>query len=229
MVDEKKVFLNGEADSYFIRNKDTLIANGEVSYGIKLLIEFLNRQDLEMWDESKKILEIGACYGYNLKYLSDRINIECYGIEPSIEAINYGKLRYKDNSKIHLVCGTSDELPYKDSLFDVVVLGCCMFWVDRKYLMKTVSEVDRVLKDGGYLAIIDFDTSVPYKRDNIHNHDAWTYKMQYINLFLSNPQYYMVDRKCFSRSGQMFCKEVQERISFNVLYKDNVDNSYIKA
>ena len=96
------------------------------------------------------------------------------------------------NIQLQLICGTSDELPYKDLKFDVVILGFCMFWVDRKYLMKTVSEADRVLKEGGYLVIVDFDTFIPYKKDNVHNPDAWTYKMQYINLFLSNPQYCLV-------------------------------------
>ena len=41
MADEKDVFLNGEADSWFSRNKDALARNGEVSYGTKLLLEFL--------------------------------------------------------------------------------------------------------------------------------------------------------------------------------------------
>ena len=95
--------------------------------------------------------------------------------------------------------------------------------------MKTVSEADRVLKDGGYLAVIDFDTPVPYKRDNVHNPDAWTYKMQYINLFLANPQYCLADKRSFSHKDNMFCEEIQERVSFNILYKDSVDNSYIRA
>lgn len=41
MADEKDVFLNGEADSWFSRNKDALARNGEVSYGTELLLEFL--------------------------------------------------------------------------------------------------------------------------------------------------------------------------------------------
>lgn len=230
MADEKDVFLNGEADSWFSRNKDALVRNGEVSYGTKLLLEFLKGQSkgTGYWKD-RTILEIGACYGYNLKYLSDNLGTECYGIEPSAQAVKYGKEKYKDTGKVNLVCGTSDLLPYGDLKFDVIILGFCMFWVDRKYLMKTVSEADRVLKDGGYLAVIDFDTPVPYKRDNIHNPDAWTYKMQYINLFLANPQYCLADKKVFSDGGQFFCKEIQERVSFNVLYKDSVDNSYIKA
>ncbi len=234
MLNEKDVFLNGEADAYFTRNKNTMVAKGEVSYSTKLLVEFLKNQNkcLDFWKD-KEILEVGVCYGYNLKYLQDNLGTICYGIEPSALAVEFGKEKYnkemaEKNIQLQLICGTSDELPYKDLKFDVVILGFCMFWVDRKYLMKTVSEADRVLKEGGYLVIVDFDTFIPYKKDNVHNPDAWTYKMQYINLFLSNPQYCLVDKKSFSDDGEKFCKEIQERISFNVLYKDNVDNSYIQ-
>lgn len=40
MLNEKDVFLNGEADAYFTRNKNTMVAKGEVSYSTKLLVEF---------------------------------------------------------------------------------------------------------------------------------------------------------------------------------------------
>ncbi len=144
-----------------------------------------------------------------------------------MEAVNFGNAKYKE--KVNLQQGTSDNLPYGDEMFDVVILGFCMFWVDRRYLMRTVSEADRVLKQNGYLIIIDFDTETPYKRDNTHNPDAWTYKMQYSALFLANPQYYLVEKKSFTHSQLFFCEDIQERISFNVLYKDNVDKVYIRS
>lgn len=119
--------------------------------------------------------------------------MKCYGIEPSLEAVNYGKEKY--NGEIDLVQGTSDEFPYKNEKFDIVILGFCLFWVDRKYLLRSVSEADRVLKERGYLVIVDFDTSIPYKRENIHNQDMRTYKMQYSKLFLANPQYFLCENR----------------------------------
>lgn len=173
------------------------------------------------------MLEIGACYGKNLKYLSDEFGMKAYGIEPSFEAVSYGKEKY--NSKIVLSQGTSDDLPYENEKFNIVVLGFCLFWVDRKYLMKTVSEADRVLKENGYLVIVDFDTKIPFKRSNIHNPDAWTYKMQYSNLFLANPQYFLVKKINYSHTELFFCEDIQERICFDILYKENEDNVYIRG
>lgn len=75
------------------------------------------------------------------------------------------------------------------------MFGFSLFWVDRKYLFKSVSEADRILKNGGFLFITDFDTVNPYKRINIHNKDTYTYKMNYSNIILSNPQYCLVEKK----------------------------------
>lgn len=218
-------FLN-EPDAWFYRNKNIIVAKGEVSEGTKLLSEFLEKATLDTDWSKKSILEIGACYGYNLKYLSDKFDVTCYGIDPSGEAVKYGNEKFKS---INLIQGSAENLPYDDEKFYIVIMGFCMYEIERRYLMRAVSEADRVLKEGGYLMLVDFDTYSPYKRSNIHNSGMWTYKMQYINLFLSNPQYYLVYKKSFSDNEMRFCKEVQERISFNILYKDVANNIYING
>lgn len=45
--------------------------------------------------------------------------------------------------------GTADELNFPSEYFDIVMMAFCMFWVDRKYVMRAVAEADRVLKTGG--------------------------------------------------------------------------------
>lgn len=218
-------FLN-ESDAWFYRNKSIIVAKGEVSEGTKLASEFIEKSTLDIDWSKERILEIGACYGYNLKYLADKFDVMCYGIDPSGEAVKYGNEKFKN---INLVQGSAENLPYNDEKFYIVIMGFCMYEIERRYLMRVVSEADRVLKEGGYLMLVDFDTYSPYKRRNIHNSEMWTYKMQYINLFLSNPQYCLVYKKSFSDNGMWFCKEIQERISFNVLYKDVVNNIYING
>lgn len=154
-----------------------------------------------------------------------------YGVDPSKKAIQYGKKRIDDlNYPIELFQGTSDELPFPDNMFQIVVLGFCLFWVDRKYLFRTVAEVDRVLQTGGILLINDFDTIVPYKRMNCHNKDAFTYKMDYSRLWLSNPQYYLIGKMNYSHESEtMFHADIQERVSATILYKEEIDNAYIHA
>lgn len=218
--------MRSEADAWFFRNKGYLAELGEVSEGTRLASEFLEGQNgSDGWD-GKHILEIGACYGYNLKYLSDKLGAKCYGIDPSAEAIKFGREKYGE--EINLQEGTSDALPYENGTFDVVIMGFCLYWVEREHLMRTVSEADRVLKEKGYLMLIDFDTAIPYKRANIHNSEVWTYKMQYVNLFLANPQYYLVNKTSFSDGQMSFCENKQERISFNVLFKEKIENAYVR-
>lgn len=224
-MDKKELFLKEEGNAWFQRNRDTIRQQGEVSLIYKSLSKFLKRQGIV--GKQYSILEVGCSYGYNLAYLNDNIKTSCYGIDPSLDAINYGKSQFsKTQCSITLTQGTSDLLPYDNEKFDVVIIGFCLLWVDRKYLFQSVTEADRVLKTGGYLIIIDFDTPIPYKRDYIHNAQVFTYKMQYSNLFLANPQYYFIDKKNFTHNGIKFDKDVQERIALNILYKDTEENTY---
>ena len=176
-----------------------------------------------------KILEIGCCYGYNLSYLCKKYGLEGYGIEPSREAVDYGNhiIKQTKNSKIILKQGTADELAFQSEYFDIVMMAFCMFWVDRKYVMRVTAEIDRVLKTGGVLGIWDFDTRTPYRRINIHNRNVPTYKCELAELFLGNPQYYLVEKNSFSHEGKGFHQKIQERCALNVIYKDAVENVYI--
>lgn len=114
--------------------------------------------------------------------------------------------------------GISDSLSFEDESMDIVLFGFCLFWVDRKYLFKSISEADRVLKSGGIVILEDFDTAIPYKRENSHNNDAYTYKMDYSKLFTANPQYYLLNKYNYSHSGDNFNIDIQERISTSILY-----------
>lgn len=228
VMDKKELFLKEEGNAWFHRNKKIIDKMGEVAFEYNLVSEFLKGQHI--LGEQNSILEVGCSYGYNLAYLNSNLKTICYGIDPSLDAINYGKSKFcKPKYDVNLEQGTSDLLPYEDNKFNVVIMGFCLFWVDRKYLFKSIAEADRVLRLGGYVIIIDFDTSIPFKRDNIHNSEAYTYKMQYANLFLANPQYYLIEKKSYSHNTKLFNTDIQERISLCILYKNTEDNAYQKA
>lgn len=221
---DSRLVLEKEADAWFYRNKRSLQEKERVSEGTKLTEAFLKKELFQ--GEGKKILEIGSSYGYNLYYLSKKFGAVCYGIDASRAAIEYGRELFEG---VDLCQGISNDLPYEDEKFEIVIMGFCLYMTRRKDLMRTISEADRVLKEDGYLILVDFDTAIPYKRDNIHNSEIWTYKMQYINLFLANPQYYLVEKQIFSEKEVSFERKQQERLSFNVLYKERLDNVYIRA
>ncbi|MBE6508530.1 MAG: class I SAM-dependent methyltransferase [Methanobrevibacter sp.] len=217
----RDIFLKSEGDAYYLRNKKAL--NEDVGLDVLFYTQFLLNNEFE----DIKIVEIGASNGRNLNFFKDNLKCEVSGIEPSSKAISDGNNKFFNGDEV-LLKGSSDSLPYDDESMDIVMFGFSLFWVDRKYLFKSISEADRILKTGGFLFITDFDTTNPYKRINVHNEETFTYKMDYANLFLSNPQYSLVEKKQYSHNTSNFNCEIQERVSAQILYKDFEDNVYIK-
>lgn len=129
---KKEIFLNGEGNAWYKRNIEKIHSQGDVMPVTKVLEKYM--QDNNLKGNKCKVLEIGCSWGYNLAYLNKKLGVSCYGIEPSLEAVNYGMNIFKQE-RLNLIQGTSDFLPYDDNSFDIVVLGFCLFWVDRKYLL----------------------------------------------------------------------------------------------
>lgn len=222
----REEMMSGEANAYFERN----LSDGQIQVGMgcKLLDEFLAKI-YSGGGGTFNVLEIGCCYGYNLIYLCKKYGFKGFGIEPSLKAVQYGEQIICSEKEVSVVLkqGTADQLDFADNSFDIVIMAFCMFWVDRKYMMRAVSEADRVLKTGGYLASWDFDTRIPYRRLNVHNENVPTYKYDLANLFLGNPQYYLVEKRSFSHASDVFHKDIQERCALNILYKEQIGDAYV--
>jgi ubiquinone/menaquinone biosynthesis C-methylase UbiE len=215
-VSQKDAFLNSEGDNWFERNLPTYDANKDL---IPNQIQFM----MKYIQPDHKVLEIGCATGRNLALIHSQIGCECYGIDPSKKAIEYGIENYPD---LTLSVGTSDRLEFPQETFDFVLFGFCLYLVDRRFIMASIAEGDRVLKDKGFLGIIDFDAKVAKKRPYKHYEGIFSYKMDYSALFLAYPQYSMADKYCFSHSGDHFVEDVTERVSAVVLFKDQ-ENAFI--
>lgn len=140
-------------------------------------------------------------------------------------AVDFGNKRYPE---VILSQGTADELKFEDSFFDIVILGFCMYQVDRKLIAKIIEEVDRVLKQEGLLVITDFETPLSYKRRNIHTVAAPTFKCDYAKMFCNSLGYSLIEKRMFSQEQECFSKDVQERISTQILYKEPETNLYME-
>lgn len=206
---QKEIFLKGEGDRWFDRNLKNKEAEDIPS---ELFIVYKKYLKAEM-----KVLEIGCSTGENLNYFSREIGCQVYGIDPSADAIEKGKRIYP---KVNLSIGTSDKLDYPNEYFDFVFFGWCLYLVDRELLVKTVSEADRVLKDGGYLGITDFNTEIPKKRKYKHLDGVFSYKYDYSKMFLGFPQYFVVEKKLFNY------KEKEKTTSTIVMNKSNREAYY---
>tara|TARA_B100001250_G_scaffold413015_2_gene445790 strand:- start:822 stop:1490 length:669 start_codon:yes stop_codon:yes gene_type:complete len=214
---QKSIFLKSEGNSWYKRNKHDLGKSKMVENDF--FIPFIN--------DKNRILEIGCSNGNNLNYVNSKLpdfNLEMHGVDPSREAINSGNKMYPD---INLQVGTSETLDYDDRCFDIVICGNFLYLVDRDLIFRTISEIDRVLKYGGFLIIVDFDVPAAYSNNYIHCENVQSYKNDYSKFFVGCGHYTIVGKKQFSiKNRYSFHKNIDERISSTILYKELIKDVY---
>ena len=211
MKNQKEVFLDGEGDAWYSRNQISLNQIKE-SPELGLLSKYIQ--------DEYKILEIGCSDGTKLNCLKSLIKTQgnsFYGIDPSNLAIEEGNNNFTD---IELLVGSSDYLPYENNYFDMVIVGFCLYLVDRDLIFKTVSEIDRVLKESRILAITDFDTTSPYKNEYSHAKGVYAYKNSYYKFFEGGNHYTLADKVSFNHYSNKFEHNIDERLSTTILFKE---------
>ncbi len=194
METQKDAFLRYEADNWFKRNKEALHSNVDDDMVIKVLNEYSA--------EPNRVLEIGCSAGHRLQKIASNFrNVQATGIEPSDEAILYGK---KNFPSINFIKGTADDLSFLSSAsFDLVVIGFVLYVVDREMLFKVIAETDRVLEDGGILMIVDFFSEKPLRNSyqHINEFNAYSYKQNYEEIFTASKLYHLLDKRSISHTN----------------------------
>ncbi|MFA4833303.1 MAG: class I SAM-dependent methyltransferase [Patescibacteria group bacterium] len=214
-----------EGDNWFGRNKEILIdeeSEKTVNY-LSQIINYLKENKLNF----DKVFEIGCSNGWRLNKIRNIFKADCYGIEPSKLALRDGKKRYPS---LKLTQGFSHDLSdFKDDFFDLVIISFVFHWVDRSKLLQSVSEIDRVLKNFGYLIIEDFNPGsackVPYH--HLSDKEVYTYKQNYSDIFVGSKLYNIINSKEyeFHKGGGI---DSQNLCHFTVLQK-RLENNYILA
>lgn len=221
MEKNRSVFKNGEANEWFTRNIQT-IENSGPSEIIDLLVKWLR----PFGEELSNVLEIGCGSGHRLKQITKSLKIDGYGVDPSSLAINYINQFFPSlNAKV----GLADDLPYNIK-FDFVHLGHYLYLCDKEFFLRSVSEADRLLKFGGFLSIIDFDTPIPFSNEYSHKKGVYCHKQNYSDVFVASGLYSVINKYQFSHNNFYFDKKINERISLTLLYKEtnifkNTNNS----
>ena len=78
------------------------------------------------------------------------------------------------------------------------------------------------------MVITDFDTPIRFQRENSHNESMPVFKEDYSRRFVDFG-YSLIDKKTYSHESTVFPKDVQERISTQILYKEKVNDIYTNA
>lgn len=212
---QEKVFITSEADNWFIRNKEYI---GNIRPESDSVLNFLKGIALQ----PGKILEIGCSNGFRLKFLKDIYKAECYGIEPSALAVEDSKTL----QGIIVEQGSAKDLgKFGDDTFDLVIVNFVMHWIDRAFIYKVISEIDRVLVDKGFLLIGDFEPAQPVKVTYHHNSSdgqVYTYKQNYYNVLLSSNMYTMVKMESYMHDKNIKAdySNYKERCCNTLLLKD---------
>jgi ubiquinone/menaquinone biosynthesis C-methylase UbiE len=212
---QKSSFLSDEGNNWFSRNK--IAIHEKITDPVINLLRIKNIHP-------RVALEIGCADGYRLNDINKEFKSSCYGIDPSLMAIEEGRKAY---DKIVLAQGTADQIPFANVRFDLIIFGFCLYLCDRDDLFKIVYEADRFLEENGFIIIYDFEPDFPFKNNYKYANDMYSYKMRYANLFLSNPSYTLISKDVFTHFGQEKMNDPNERISVSLLYK-NTSSAYVK-
>lgn len=208
---QREIFLEGEGDQWFLRNKDKILSAQEASFAhLDLISDYLK--------EGMNVLEIGCSVGASLNRLNIKnIPLNLYGIDPSEKAIVEGKKLFP---LLNLSVGTAEDIDKIGVKFDFIIFGFCLYLIDRESLAEIVKKVNQVLVPGGYLGIIDFDPKSSTQNKYSHKEGVTSFKMDYSSLFLSSEDYYLVDKKSWSHFGNCFNEDKNERCSTQILYRE---------
>ena len=214
MEKNKSFFERGEADEWFKRNIKALEERKGTSNDmpINLLIDWLKPFANDISD----VLEIGCGSGHRLNQITNSISAKGYGVEPSNEAVKY---IHRTFPKIEATVGFGDDVPFFQK-FDLVHLGFFLYLVDRENYLRCISEADRLVKFGGFLSIIDFETPFPYSNSYSHQSGVFSHKQNNSDVFVASGLYSVVNKFQFSHSNFFFSKEINERVSLTLLYKE---------
>lgn len=199
------IFLEGEGDAWFKRNREPYDPAQDP------LLHCLISQSIQPRD----ILEIGASRGDRLAALHDRYQAKVTAVDPSAGAVADGQ---KSFPSVHFFIATARSLPLADESYDLVITSFVFHWIDRKSLLASAAEMDRVLKPEGYLLIGDFASFSPTKTRYHHRLDAevYTYKQDYSALFLATAGYVIVAQQILDHRSLKPGPEIPEAERFSI-------------
>lgn len=193
---QKQAFLDYEANNWFSRNRSSQY-NPKKDPVLAVLREYSIT--------AGHVFEIGCSYGYRLNAISQSFeDVKVTGLEPSLEAIEYGRQKY---SSVNFVHGTADDISMIPSAsFDLVIIGFVLYVIDRDVLLRVVSETDRVLKNNGILMILDFFSEKALRNpyDHIKELVAYSYKQNYEDVFTASKLYQLIDKRSFHHATKKY-------------------------
>ena len=111
--------------------------------------------DLISLKDNDRVLDLCCGTGANLAFIKKYIPNEIYcGIDFSLGMLKKAKEKVPDAL---LICGDVEFLPFKSEIFDVITYTYAFYELEGSKVEKTLNEINRVLKPGGRLYIMEHE------------------------------------------------------------------------
>jgi len=214
---QDKIFLK-EGDRWFERNIDHLKKCDDI------IIYLMDLYNLSPY----KVFELGSSNGYRLAKIKEKFGSYIVGLEPSYKACLDGKKRFS----LDIIRGVGAEIPIKDEVFDLIIINSVFHWIDRKNLLKVVSELDRILKNNGFLIIGDFYPDSLFLKVKYHHlpgRELFTYKQDYSKIFVSSGVYNKIATLTYDISDRRLKTSIDRNWKFSVTLMQKNLNNYMKV
>lgn len=208
MTQQKDTFLSSEGDAWFQRNSAALDSRDWSQDPVCAQVQRLAN------GERRAILEIGCGDGSRLEFLQRTYGHKVSGIDPSSQAVARARQRGVDAER-----ATADALPFDAAAFDLVVFGFCLYLCDDEDLFQIAREAHRVLRQPGWLLVLDFDAAAPSYRPYHHVPGLVSRKMDYKSMFLWHPAYTLASYEKFHHANHQWTDDPGEWVSLACLRK----------
>ncbi len=176
---QKEIFMQGEGDNWYDRNRNYLGLHDPVGDVID-----------ELHLNPDYVLEIGCSDGWRLDKLRDKFGCGILGVEPSMKACLAAARR-----KVPVHQMTASTLPVTTDGFDLVIYGFCLYLTDPSDWFQIAAEGNRALRNGGYLIIHDFEEPTePFAKIYEHDPRIGAYHFPFSTLWRWHPGYALVSR-----------------------------------
>jgi ubiquinone/menaquinone biosynthesis C-methylase UbiE len=156
--------LKKDAEDYKIESKEKFHKQAEKydsgnngKHARSLYESVLNKLDELSFNS---LLDVGCGTGNLLKLISSKYDIELAGVDLTPKMLNIAKIKLED--KADLKIADSEELPFDDNKFDMVI--CTDSFHHYPHPEKVLAEIKRVLQDNGMLLIADPTAPTPIRQ-----------------------------------------------------------------
>lgn len=160
-----------------------------------------------LWSYAKgRTLDVGVGSGLNMPYYPK--GIEVVGVDASLGMLSKARKRAQRLSlSVELVPSDGLTLPFPDASFDSVISSFLFCVIPNEIQLRILSEVRRVLRPGGRLALMEF----------VYSHNPW----RRFWMKVTAPYVHWLYRAGFDRRTEEFLREGGWRIEEDrFLWKD---------